>query len=82
MKLSRRAFIKANAAASAAAVAGISLPVMATNLIVDEDKTRISWQKAPCRFCGTGCSMLVGTQSGKVVATQGDPDARAVRNPT
>ena len=27
------------------------------------------------RFCGTGCSVLVGTQNGKVVATQGDPEA-------
>jgi len=75
MKLTRRAFIKANAAASAAAVAGISLPAVATNLIVDQDKTKISWDKAPCRFCGTGCSVLVGTQGGRVVATQGDPDA-------
>ena len=75
MKLSRREFIKANAAASAAAVAGISLPAVATNLIVDQDKTRITWEKAPCRFCGTGCSVLVGTQAGRVVATQGDPEA-------
>ncbi|TNF89333.1 MAG: nitrate reductase catalytic subunit NapA, partial [Gammaproteobacteria bacterium] len=74
-KMTRREFIKANAAASAAAVAGVSLPVMATNLIVDEDKTRINWEKAPCRFCGTGCSVLVGTQNGRVVATQGDPEA-------
>ena len=75
MKLSRRDFIKANAAASAAAVAGISLPAVATNLITEGDKTRINWEKAPCRFCGTGCSVLVGTQSGRVVATQGDPEA-------
>jgi nitrate reductase NapA len=75
MNLTRRAFIKANAAASAAAVAGISLPAAATNLIVDQDKTKINWEKAPCRFCGTGCSVLVGTQSGRVVATQGDPVA-------
>ena len=75
MNLTRRAFIKANAAASAAAVAGISLPAAATNLIVDEDETKISWEKAPCRFCGTGCSVLVGTQAGRVVATQGDPVA-------
>jgi anaerobic selenocysteine-containing dehydrogenase len=32
-------------------------------------------QGAPCRFCGTGCSVLVGTKDGRVVATQGDPDA-------
>ena len=75
MKLTRREFIKANAAASAAAVAGISLPAVATNLIVDQEKTRINWEKAPCRFCGTGCSVLVGTQAGRVVATQGDPEA-------
>jgi CRP-like cAMP-binding protein len=35
----------------------------------------IRWDKAPCRFCGTGCSVLVGTKDGKVVASQGDPDA-------
>lgn len=75
MNLTRRAFVKAQAAASAAAVAGITLPAVATNLIVDEDKTKIDWQKASCRFCGTGCSVLVGTQWGRVVATQGDPVA-------
>lgn len=75
MKLNRRDFIKANAAASAATVAGITLPASATNLIVSSDETKINWEKAPCRFCGTGCSVLVGTQAGKVVATQGDPKA-------
>lgn len=75
MKITRRAFVKANAAASAAAVAGITLPVSATNLIVSSDETAIKWDKAPCRFCGTGCSVLVGTQKGRVVATQGDPEA-------
>ncbi|OLQ75987.1 nitrate reductase catalytic subunit [Photobacterium proteolyticum] len=75
MKMTRRAFVKANAAASAAAVAGITLPASATNLIVSSDETKIKWDKAPCRFCGTGCSVLVGTQNGRVVATQGDPEA-------
>jgi len=75
MKMTRRAFVKANAAASAAAVAGITLPASATNLIASSDQTKITWDKAPCRFCGTGCSVLVGTQNGKVVATQGDPEA-------
>jgi nitrate reductase NapA len=75
MKLSRRAFMKANAAASAAAVAGVTLPVSATNLIASSKETSITWDKAPCRFCGTGCSVLVGTKNGQVVATQGDPEA-------
>ena len=40
----------------------------------------IRWDKAPCRFCGTGCSVLVGVKDGMVVASQGDPDA-PVANP-
>ncbi|GAB6259835.1 periplasmic nitrate reductase subunit alpha [Photobacterium sp. CCB-ST2H9] len=79
MKMTRRAFVKANAAASAAAVAGITLPASATNLIVSSDETKIHWDKAPCRFCGTGCSVLVGTQQGKVIATQADPEAEVNR---
>lgn len=75
MKLSRRDFMKANAVAAAAAVAGVSAPTLAANLITSTDKTAITWDKAPCRFCGTGCSVLVGSQDGRVVATQGDPDA-------
>jgi nitrate reductase NapA len=35
----------------------------------------VRWDKAPCRFCGTGCAVMVGVQDGRVVATQGDPDA-------
>lgn len=50
-------------------------PTLAANLITSTDKTAIHWDKAPCRFCGTGCSVLVGSQDGRVVATQGDPDA-------
>jgi nitrate reductase NapA len=75
MKFTRREFMKAQAAASAAVVAGITLPASASNLIASKDASKIKWDKAPCRFCGTGCSVLVGTQDGKVVATQGDPDA-------
>lgn len=72
MKLSRRDFIKTNAAAATAAAAGVSLPGV-SGVLASED--RIRWDKAPCRFCGTGCSVLVGTQNGRIVATQGDPDA-------
>ncbi|MDH3216912.1 MAG: molybdopterin-dependent oxidoreductase [Candidatus Krumholzibacteria bacterium] len=31
------------------------------------------WDKAPCRFCGTGCSVLVGVQDNKIMAVKGDP---------
>ncbi|MGL5947858.1 MAG: nitrate reductase catalytic subunit NapA [Aeromonas sp.] len=75
MKLSRREFMKANAVAAAAAAAGVSAPALAANLITSTEQTAIRWDKAPCRFCGTGCSVLVGSQNGRVVATQGDPEA-------
>jgi DNA-binding IclR family transcriptional regulator len=35
----------------------------------------VRWDKGACRFCGTGCGVLVGVKDGRVVATQGDPDA-------
>jgi len=77
MKFSRRDFIKSSAIAATASVAGISLPnAIAGNIGGHaEGAGGIRWDKAPCRFCGTGCSVLVGTKDGRVVATQGDPDA-------
>ncbi len=32
----------------------------------------VTWNKAPCRFCGTGCHVQVGTHNGRVVAVAGD----------
>jgi len=75
MKWTRRQFVKANAVSAAATVAGITLPASATNLITSSEQTEMTWAKAACRFCGTGCSVLVGSQNGKVVATQGDPES-------
>lgn len=72
MKLKRREFIKANAVAMAAAAAGMQAPASASNLITRADETNLTWSKAPCRFCGTGCSVNVATKDGKVVATHGD----------
>jgi nitrate reductase (cytochrome) len=71
VKLNRRDFIKANAAAAAISAAGLSAPTT----VLAQGKDEIRWDKAACRFCGTGCGVLVGTQEGRVVATQGDPDA-------
>ena len=72
MQIKRRDFIRASAATTAAAAAGISLPLSATNMITDSEYTRLKWSKAPCRFCGTGCSVNVAVKEGKVVATHGD----------
>ena len=32
----------------------------------------ITWDKAPCRFCGTGCHVRVGVRNDRVVAIEGD----------
>lgn len=72
MTINRREFIKANAIAAAAAVAGVTVPAAASNLITSSDMTKLKWDKAPCRFCGTGCSVNVGVMDGKIVATHGD----------
>ena len=77
MKLTRRAFIRQTAAATAASAAGITLPALAVNAdrAADVAGGDLTWSKAPCRFCGTGCGVSVGVKAGKVVATQGDPQA-------
>lgn len=74
MKVTRREFIKSQAAVVAATAAGVTLPASLT-AIAEEGDEGVRWDKAPCRFCGTGCSVLVGVMDGRVVACQGDPDA-------
>ncbi|WP_234936793.1 twin-arginine translocation signal domain-containing protein, partial [Salmonella enterica] len=71
MKLSRRSFMKANAVAAAAAAAGLSVPGVARAVVGQQEA--IKWDKAPCRFCGTGCGVLVGTQQGRGGGGQGAP---------
>jgi nitrate reductase NapA len=72
MRQSRRDFIKTSAVAATAAAAGVTVNGVDPAAAAADG---IRWDKAPCRFCGTGCSVLVGTKTGRVVATQGDPDA-------
>lgn len=72
MALSRRDFLKASAAAAAlAAATGGRLGTKDA----EAAEGGIRWGKAPCRFCGTGCGVLVGVSNGKIVATKGDPAA-------
>lgn len=76
----RRQFIRSAAMAAAASVVaprlgtpadlpkppgGVELPVL----------PGVTWDKAPCRFCGTGCHVQVGVKDGKVVAVSGDRQA-------
>ena len=78
MTSTRRDFVRQSAAAAAGAVAGI--PIYA----VSEEKGAgangsMKWSKAPCRFCGTGCGVMVAVKDDRVVATQGDALAEVNR---
>lgn len=81
MELSRRSLLKAAAVSATLAVAGCkqketapaSTGAQAGSIEPDE------WKATVCRFCGTGCGVLVGIKEGKVVATKGDPDNRSSR---
>jgi len=73
MRDTRREFVKNMAAAWGAAVAGSLLTGCgsgdSTGILGDAG---VTWSKAPCRFCGTGCGVMVGVRGGKVVAVAGD----------
>src|SRR3546814_18210593 len=78
MTNTRREVLKLQAAAVAAAAAGIG-PAAAQPLSGGIGSLQIAWSKAPCRFCGTGCGVMVGVRDGKVVATHGDVKAEVNR---
>ncbi|MCD8213044.1 MAG: nitrate reductase catalytic subunit NapA [Campylobacter sp.] len=71
--MNRRDFIKSAAASAACASAGIAIP--ANLSAVTEAEKGWRWDKAACRFCGTGCGIMVATKEGKIVAVKGDPEA-------
>ncbi|MBP7065039.1 periplasmic nitrate reductase subunit alpha [Ferrovibrio sp.] len=79
MKPSRRDMIKAKAAAIAASAVGLPFSAEAANVVIPGDEARLKWSKAPCRFCGTGCSVMVATRDNQVVATHGDVKAEVNR---
>ncbi len=74
--MNRRIFIKKTAAFSAMAAAATMVPgiLFAHEQKHDNPASDITWHKAPCRFCGVGCGILVGTQAGRAVAVKGDPN--------
>ena len=78
MSLDRRDFLKSAAAASAASAIGMAVPV---DLQAKQDAAESDWRwdKAACRFCGTGCGIMLATKGEgidrKIVAVKGDPAA-------
>ena len=79
MELTRRSLLKATAVSMTLAAAGCSKNDKSTELnsaqaaSVEPDE----WKTTVCRFCGTGCGILVGVKDGKIIATKGDPDNRS-----
>jgi nitrate reductase NapA len=76
MDITRRSFIKSLAWKSAIAAAGIIFPGVTFGAWkeLDQSSGGIEWKKTPCRFCGTGCGLLVGVSSDRAVAVKGDPN--------
>lgn len=69
--LSRREFIKATAASTAAAAIGVTLlPGMENTLFAGTTE----WHKSVCRYCGVGCGVMVGVRDGKIIAVKGDKE--------
>ncbi len=74
MALSRREFLKSSAAASAASAIGMTVPSQ-MQAAANNAESGWRWDKAACRFCGTGCGIMLATKNGKIVAVKGDPAA-------
>ncbi len=74
MVIERRDFLRTSALAAATAVVSqrVSGALPSSPAPAPDG---ITWDKAPCRFCGTGCHVRVGVKDGRVVAIQGELDA-------
>ncbi|MBK7150640.1 MAG: molybdopterin-dependent oxidoreductase [Sandaracinaceae bacterium] len=82
--MERRDFLKASAmsAASAAVLArtvSADAPDALDPAIREQVGSGVTWDKAPCRFCGTGCHVQVGVRNDRVVAIAGDRQAAVNR---
>lgn len=69
MKITRREFLKCTAATSAMMAVGAPFSFAAA-----KDKNVDQWVKGVCRFCGTGCGVMVGVKEGRAVTVKGDPN--------
>ena len=75
MSINRRDFVKTTAVAAAATAVGMTVP---KNMLASTPETSEGgwrWDKSVCRFCGTGCGIMVATKDEKIVAVKGDPAA-------
>jgi nitrate reductase NapA len=78
MSMDRKTFLRTVAMASAATAAaalipGVLFPAEMERLLGSLRTRGLVWQKTPCRFCGTGCGLLLAIENGRAVAVRGDP---------
>ncbi len=75
MSSSRRDFLKySTMAAVATAAKGNSLSPVSSKTTPTEspDASAVEWHKSVCRFCGTGCGVMLGVRDEKLVKLRGD----------
>lgn len=75
--MDRREFIATGGAGAAASMLGCTSEAIADKdgspqIAKANELLNVAWDKAPCRYCGTGCGVEVGVREGKVVAVRGD----------
>ncbi len=75
MGTDRRTFLKQAAMAAAAAALTPAPLAFAREGAGAAASDGVTWDKAPCRFCGTGCHVQVGVRKGRVVSIAGDTEA-------
>ena len=75
MSLDRRQFIQLGVAASASALASCGKDPDLEKKAGDPGDPNLTWGKAPCRYCGTGCGVEVGVSDNKVMAVRGDQNS-------
>ncbi len=77
--MERRDFLRVCAMAAASAALTEQAHAEAQDALDPSLRERVGdgvkWDKAPCRFCGTGCHVQVGVQGGRVVSIAGDRQA-------
>ena len=70
-KITRREFIRRSVAT--VSFLGTVVYLNPYEVFAGDPLEGLTWDKAPCRFCGTGCSIMVGVKNGKIMAVTGDP---------
>ncbi len=78
MTMDRREFLDALGLVTATGIAAFSQADQAHAQKVsgakapEVNQADLHWEKAPCRYCGTGCGVEVGVANDRVVAVRGD----------